>query len=405
MRVLIVGLNYAPEPTGIAPYTTRIAEGLQRRGHDVSVITAFPHYPEWRVAKEHRLLRAVSCEKGVLVRRVRHYVPRVPKRGRRAFSELTFGAHATAVRWPASDVVVATSPALLSTALVQAKARSAFGVHVQDLYSVGSAETGQGGSVIRALSAIEGRVLRAADGVAVIHDRFKSRVVSDLGVHASRVTVIRNWTHIGSLIHPDQCIRQRLGWGHDFVVLHAGAMGEKQGLENVVAAARLAESRGLPIRFVLVGNGGQRRTLENAAVGTRCLQVLDPLPDELYVQALHAADLLLVNELPGVAEMAVPSKLTSYLSTGRPVLAATSSESATADEVAASGAGLRVEPGSPEALVDGVNLLRADPAGAATMGANGPLYCDRVLNENAALDVYDDWIVELYDRHRRLRGS
>ncbi len=47
--VAVLGINYFPETTGIAPYTTRMVSGLRERGHDVEVVTAFPHYPEWRV--------------------------------------------------------------------------------------------------------------------------------------------------------------------------------------------------------------------------------------------------------------------------------------------------------------------------------------------------------------------
>ena len=49
MRILIIGVNYAPEPTGNAPYTTALARSLARRGHEVHVLTSYPHYPQWRV--------------------------------------------------------------------------------------------------------------------------------------------------------------------------------------------------------------------------------------------------------------------------------------------------------------------------------------------------------------------
>ncbi|MBD0321819.1 MAG: glycosyltransferase WbuB, partial [Aldersonia sp.] len=48
MRVKIVGINYAPETTGIAPYTSGLADGLAARGHRVEVLTGQPHYPQWR---------------------------------------------------------------------------------------------------------------------------------------------------------------------------------------------------------------------------------------------------------------------------------------------------------------------------------------------------------------------
>ena len=50
MRVLIIGINYSPELTGIGPYTAGLAEHLASRGDDVTVITGLPHYPDWRIA-------------------------------------------------------------------------------------------------------------------------------------------------------------------------------------------------------------------------------------------------------------------------------------------------------------------------------------------------------------------
>jgi hypothetical protein len=47
LNFVIVGINYAPEITGCAPYNTDLAEKLASAGHKVTVITGLPHYPEW----------------------------------------------------------------------------------------------------------------------------------------------------------------------------------------------------------------------------------------------------------------------------------------------------------------------------------------------------------------------
>ena len=208
------GDQLRPEVTGIAPYTTRIAEGLRDRGHSVRVLTTFPHYPQWRIAEGYGGFRAREQRKDVEVRRLRHYVPSRPVGVPRAISEITFGLHAASVPWSRPDVVICPSPALLSTALVRLRSRAAFGVQIQDLYSVGVEETRGAGPVTRALAAVEARVLRGADGVAVIHDRFRDRVVNDLGVAPDRVRVIRNWTHLPSNVAADRHqTRRDLGWG------------------------------------------------------------------------------------------------------------------------------------------------------------------------------------------------
>lgn len=408
-RVLIVGLNYAPEPTGIAPYTAGLARGLQERGHQVRVLTTYPHYPQWRVDRDPQLLESAEVP-GVDLVRARHYVPGRPSGARRAASEVSFALTAGLRRWGAPDVVISPSPALFGAVGAElrsllARRRPAVGVIAQDLYSAGIAEVSGGGSTtVRVLTAVERRALARADGVAAIHDRFKTRIVEQLGVDPDRVTVIRNWTHVTSAGEFDRvAVRAAHGWAPDeLVVLHTGAMGEKQGLANVVEAARLADESGARVRFVLAGDGGQRAQLKDLGAGVERLQFLPPVPSEEYSRLLASADLLLVNERPGVQEMAVPSKLTSYFGSGVPVLAATEEGSTTADELRASRAGTRVDPGRPEDLVKAVLRLRDDPTLRAEMGARGPAYCERLLSEQVALDAYDAWVRKL---HRRKHGE
>ena len=86
---------------------------------------------------------------------------------------------------------------------------------------------------------------------------------------------------------------------------------------------------------VLLGVGARWRALQEQARGLRSMEFVDPLPDGRFEDALAAADLLLVNEKPGVLDMCVPGKLTSYFAAGRPVLAATDPRSGAAAEVSA----------------------------------------------------------------------
>jgi glycosyltransferase involved in cell wall biosynthesis len=398
-----MGLHYAPEKTGNAPYTTALASRLKSLGHDVHVLTSHPHYPEWKVRAGYGQWLRRETIRGVPVRRFAHFVPREPSAAMRLLSELSFGARLLFTRWGNPDVVLLVSPALFSTVLPVMRARWGFrrpavGVWVQDLYSLGVVETGAGGGrVARVVAAIESFTLRSASGVSVIHDRFKQVVVSKLGMNAREVVVIRNWSHLQEVPPFDrEAVRSLHGWGRDeTIVLHAGNMGAKQALENVIEAARIADQRGLNVRFVLLGDGNQRARLEALAAGTERVQFLKTLPDENFQQALGSADVLLVNEKPGVAEMSVPSKLTSYFSTGLPVLAATDEGSVTAGEVAASGGGIRVDAGNPGQLVDAVLTLGGDEALAGALGTAGRLFREQSLSEDAAVQRYAEWLTSL----------
>jgi glycosyltransferase involved in cell wall biosynthesis len=402
-------LHYWPEHTGNAPYTTSLASGLRERGMHVRVLTGHPHYPEWRVRHGYGGWRSPATHDGVPVVRLAHYVPPRPSGVRRLLSELSFGARLLFERWGGADVVVLVSPALFASAVASLRPRRSTGagrkqtriVWVQDLYSLGITETKQGGPLLeRIMHAVESFVLRRADGVAVIHDRFREHVVGRLGVNEHRVRVMRNWTHLAPFRDLEAteraAIRSRHGWSaHETVVLHAGNMGVKQGLENVVEAARVADEQGAPVRFVLLGDGARRAALQAGASDIRRLQFIDPVGDDDFAGVLQAADALLVNEMPGLAAMSVPSKLTSYFAAGRPVIAATDAGSVTAGELADSGAGVRVDAGDPAALVAAALDLADDPERARTLGEAGRKYRDEVLGGAQAIDRYADWVAGL----------
>jgi colanic acid biosynthesis glycosyl transferase WcaI len=405
-RVVIVGLHYAPESTGNAPYTTSLAEGLRASGHDVRVITGYPHYPEWRVNEEYSGWSRRETLNGVRLKRLRHYVPARPNFINRLHMELSFGLRAVFSKWGRPDVVLVVSPALFSSALVMLRARLSWrrpriAIWIQDLYSRGLVETGDSGAlstwVSRVGAKFEALVLSSADGVVAIHERFRNHIVNVLEIKPSRVNVIRNWTHLPpSPVFDRDEARRELGWSRDDVVaLHAGNMGKKQGLENLVHAARLAHEQKSNVRFVLMGDGNQRQLLETLATGIDNISFVASLPREEFQRALCAADVLLVNELPGVRDMSVPSKMTSYFNAAVPVIAATDQHSVTADELRAAKAGIRVDPANPTALLSAIERLCANQETAKSMGHRGFQFRQETLAEEPAIARYDEFISSL----------
>jgi colanic acid biosynthesis glycosyl transferase WcaI len=395
MRVSLICLNYPPEPTGISVYTGALAEDLVERGADVRVITGVPHYPQWHVYDGYGKSCIETSDRLTVARR-RHSVPANPQLVNRLGMELTFGLNAVAAHWNKPDVVVLVSPALFSSILVGLKAalrRRPVVVWVQDIYSLAISQTGRAGSVgSKLLAWAEKALLKRAAAVVVIHERFKRYLVTELAVDPEKVSVIRNWCHIDNVpslpLSRRTEMRRQLGWRDDVtVLLHAGNMGAKQALGNVVEASRVADQRGEPLLFVLMGEGSQRAELE--AMGTnRCLQIIDPLPLESFPVLLRAADALVVNERGGVTEMSVPSKLTSYFTTGRPIIAATDAESVTAEELELSGAGIRVDAERPELLVKAALELRNDRQRSARLGANGRAFQNTHLAADASLSAF-----------------
>lgn len=399
LRISVLGLNYAPEHTGIAPYTSGLAMGLTQKNFSVHTFAAHPHYPDWAISEGYGAWTSHEQLRGVPLTRFRHYVPAEPKGVRRLASEVTFGLRLLFANLDRPDVVLAVSPSLFSTAIAALgiRRRTPFAVWVQDIYSLGVRETGGSRVVASIVEKVESRLLRRADRVVVIHERFADYLSASLGVPRERIEVIRNWTHLQDGELSDRAgTRAKFGWSpSETVVLHAGNMGVKQGLENVVDAARIADARVAPVRFVLMGNGSERDTLADLASDVERLDILPSQEDELFAAMLDAADILLVNEKPGIAEMAVPSKLTSYFSAARPVLAATDPRGTTASEVKAAGAGVIVNAGDPTTLLEAALGLAADADKRQRLGRNGRAYRESVLTAEAAIEKFSTLLTGL----------
>ncbi|HEX5567498.1 MAG TPA: glycosyltransferase [Streptomyces sp.] len=395
--VLVVSANYAPEHAGIGPYSAQIAEHLAASGARTHVLAGMPHYPAWRVHGDYRgrwRLREVRA--GVTVHRRRHTVPARQTALRRGLFEAGFLLHGVlAPPRVRPDVVLSQVPALAGGVLGARIARRAGVPHavvVQDLMGAAAGQSGMrgGGRVAALAGGVEGRVLRGAAVVGVVHESFVDRVAA-MGVRRERLRVVPNWTHVRAPGGDRARTRSRLGWPEGAtVVLHSGNMGLKQGLEVLVEAARRAdrERRGgaRDVRIVLMGDGHQRERLLSLGEGVGSLSFLPPAGEEEFPEVLAAADVLAVTQRASVLDMSLPSKLTSYFTAGRPVVASVAAGSGTAREVERSGAGVVVAPEDPGALLAAVRSLAGDPGRCAELGARGREYAERRLSRRAGLE-------------------
>ncbi|MEV7004273.1 glycosyltransferase [Streptomyces sp. NPDC093982] len=389
-RVLLVSTNYAPERAGIGPYATQIAEHWVSGGAEVHVWAGLPHYPAWRTEPAYRSVwRTVEERNSVLVHRRRHTVPPRQTALRRALYEASIVAHGLVAppRMPRPDVVLAQLPSLAGGVLGACAARR-WGVPfvpvVQDLMGAAAAQSGirGGGQMAAVAGSIEAHVLRRATLVGVIHESFVGQVTA-MGVPCDRIRLVPNWSHVARPSQPRAETRARLGWQEGrTTILHSGNMGLKQGLEVLVETARQAPE----VQVVLMGEGNQREALRSLGAGLPNLHFLPPAGEDEFPNVLAAADVLLVTQRASVLDMSIPSKLTSYFATGRPVVASVAREGGTAQEVRRSQAGLVVPPENAAALLSAVRRLADDPAAADELGARGPAYVDTHLSREAGLD-------------------
>jgi colanic acid biosynthesis glycosyl transferase WcaI len=378
-----------------------MAEYLASLGAEVHVITGFPHYPAWRIAPGYR--RAITRRErvnGVDILRLRHTVPSTMTVARRAGYEGTFLLHSLlrASRLK-PDVVIAISPALGSAVAgswLSRRAQAPLITVVQDLMAKATGESGiaGGGRAAGIAGSIEGHALRSSNHVFVVADSFR-KALRQYGIPNDKITLLRNWTHITPATASRTEARRALGWPLDmFLAVHTGNMGFKQQLENVVSAAQVIGAEA-DIMFVLVGDGSQRAALQKLARSAPSVKFVDPVTAEMYPLTLAAADVLLVNERESVADMSLPSKLTSYFAARRPVLAAVAEGGATWHELHNSGAAVIVPANRPAALARAVIALKADTEAQITLGEAGSRFASENLTPAVSMAALRDLINSL----------
>lgn len=367
LSVCVVACHFHPETTGSSPYNSEMVRTLAASGAHVEVVTGVPHYPQWAV-QDDKYLRGFRWKEkfhDIRITRVRHAVPTTPDLFGRARLEASFAALATPyVLASGSDMIVTVTP-LIGAVLAAHSGRRGrpVGVVVHDLSGNGALQSGTTGSrAATAVTSMEYRLLRTADRVGIITPRFRDILIKEGQVSADRIVDLPLFTHISRVDVSSATARAHLGWTNteDFLIVHTGNMGMKQGLDSVIDAARLAHVRNLNISFALVGDGNQRRTLIEQARDVPNLHFVDPVGDKDYPYVLAAADALLVNERPGVKEMSLPSKLTSYVAARRPIIAAVEPGGITHSTLEEFSAAHIVAVGNGEELLEGVLILRSD---------------------------------------------
>jgi glycosyltransferase involved in cell wall biosynthesis len=171
-------------------------------------------------------------------------------------------------------------------------------------------------------------------------------------------------------------------------------MGAKQDLENVVKAAD-ALGRYSVIRIYLIGNGNQENTLKQMCAGKKNISVMPAVSDEDYSALLSAADLLLVNERSTQMEMSLPSKLTSYLYSERPVLAAVPRGGATWKFL--DGVAELVEAADPKALAKKIEELSQNQIRLDELAKLGSEFARKHLDPEVGRAKYRQWVSDLID--------
>jgi len=397
-KILIIGLNFYPETTGAGRYTAEMAVHLHDKGSAIRVITSHPYYPFWRIQSNSSAWQYRWEEwQGIQVFRAPLWVPKKPSRLNRLPHLLSFAASCLPlalmqVTWK-PDLVLCVLPTLFSApvALLVARLSGARSwLHIQDFEMDAAFNLGilPGRRWLNKLAlSLERFILTCFDRVSSITENMLA-LAAKKGVSADKLSLVPNWVDT-QWIHPmsgNNPLRVELGIPDDSrVILYHGNMGHKQGLDILLDAA--AQLRGQPdILFLLCGEGPLRAELEQRVQGYSNVRISGLQPEEKLNQLVNLADVHVLPQRASAADLVMPSKLTTMLASGKPVVAC--AEPGTQLWKVVKDVGITIQPEDVYALAAAISALVKDSNESARLGKLGREYACKYLEKEALLENF-----------------
>lgn len=410
MRVLIYSYNYHPEPIGIAPLMTELAEGLAKRGHTVRVVTAMPNYPERCTYKEYKGKFYLREEKnGVTIQRSYVWIRPQPTLLDRVLLDASFviTSFINALIGEQPDVILLTAPPLpvsVPAVLLGWLHGCPVVLNVQDILPEAAICVGllTNKWLIRVFAALEKFAYRSATKISVITDGFVENLLKK-GVPLQKLVLIPNWVDV-NFIKPlpkeNNSFRIAHGLGGKFVVLYSGNIGLTQGLETVIKAALYLRH----IPEIAIAIVGESKALEELARLCKIWEVdnvtlLPFISREKLPEMLAAADVGLIVQKSNVVSFNMPSKIQVLLASGRAIIASVPLNGTAAKAVQQSGGGIVVPPEDHQALASAILDLYHSRDKAEMLGKKGREFAIEKYTFEQALTSYEELFTAVNKTH------
>lgn len=402
MKILLLTTNYPPERQ---PWGIKFAELAQlwiAQGHEVTVLTGYPYWPEGRVHPPYRKRLSGMSEMmdRVHVVRVWHHTSPTNSFFHRiaTFISMTLGMRWWGRRHADFDLVYAAvpPPTVATTAIkIAKKSRCPSVIDIEDIHPDAAIDSGfiRNPLLIKMLRMQERWIYDHATLLCPLGENFMRRMAAK-GVPEEKLHRIWNWIDCDFVRPLDRDNRIRKEWRiatEEFVVLYAGTMGRQHGTKLLVETARaMSDVKG--VRFVMVGLGVERETNEKLADKWKLtnIEFHDFVPREDLPEMQAISDVSVVTLMPGRGHSSNPSKLLGYLAAARPVIASVQPDCDTAAIVEEAGCGVISEPGDVQALVRAIESFRADTKARTKMGNAGRKWVEQHASMQAADEMARD---------------
>ncbi|WP_044637565.1 WcaI family glycosyltransferase [Siansivirga zeaxanthinifaciens] len=393
-RISIIGINYYPEDSAIGLYTTQKAEYLVNKGFDVTVITGFPYYPQWKISEEYKskpyLLKEVI--NGVKVLRSKQYVPSNPTFSKRIIHliSFTFGNFINLFKLSKPHVVIAIVPFTTSALLgwfLKIRYNSKLWIHIQDFEFDAAIDSGllKGNSIriFKILMGLEKKILSKADVVSTISHGMMNKLKQKT---KSNTYYLTNWIDVSLFDKPFESLHPYLN-SNKFKILYSGNIGAKQDWNFFIDFIKKLDHLD-DIEVIIVGEGAEKATIVSALNQYSFIRHYNLVPFKDLPILLRSADVHVLFQKKDVIDTVMPSKLLGMMASGKPSIVTGNMKSEVATVLAESQGGFYFDGSSVTDIINCIVNLRENKQLTIDIGTNAKKYVKEKFSQQEVLDKF-----------------
>ena len=372
-NITFISLNYAPEDSAIGLYSSQWVEFLESNGHNVTVVTAFPYYPQWEIYRDYKskplFFKEIIGQTTIL--RYKQYVPKTPTFIKRIVHliDFTLGSFVNLFKIKKCDLVIAVVPFTSSAFLgwIQKKRFNAkLWVHIQDFEFDAALQTGvskKTNALFSILFKIESWILnRATVGSTISHsmlDKLSQKTKSS-------TFYLPNWIDQNT-IDPLIAIPHNYTKSNKITLLYSGNIGDKQDWDSFIEFCNDLDKNRYDV--IIVGDGAKKEwVLENTSNFSN-VTYYPPVPYNELSDLLCSTDIHLLFQKPDLLDTVMPSKVLGMMASAKPSIIIGHKDSEINSTFKTTNGGLFFDHYSKE-VINQLDQLTSDEVRMKNMGVN-----------------------------------
>lgn len=415
MKILLYSIFSPPELTGIGKYNGEMIRWLGNKGHQIDLVTTFPFYPDWEVMDKYKgnFFLTESFGKNVTIYRSWAFIPQKVTGIKRMLHELSFLGTSFFYLFrnlfkKKYDVVICIAPPFhlaIPILLLRKSKRYITSYHIQDLQIDAAKELKLFPSLILSiLEIIEKKIISKSDLVSTIGREMIKKIRSSKNIDIP-ITYFPNWTNLKQ-IRPNL---EESYWLHSYLnistskklIVYSGNIGDKQGLELLIPVAKSMQQND-QVHFVILGTGVFKSELNKLFVeeGLSNVTFGDLVPYEDLSKMLNSSFIQLVIQKEAAADSFLPSKLTNLLSAGCVSIVTANPGTGLYNIVNDHNCAVPVKAGSPNEIIENINMLLNDPVKRNILSINARIYAEKYLDKDVILHNYEKLLLDSLNKNQ-----